>query len=221
MDLYLGMLTCNCLKYTRQALESFRSRYGHRWILIDNGSSDGTREYLTGLGSDPRFIVVLNPQNVGVATGWNQILRKALEDPEFKYCLMASNDIVFEPDTVDLLLEFLRSNPEYLIVSGIDTCRHKKQEAGILDGLVDFACFLISKSCIEKVGLFDEGFTLAYFEDNDYHERVKRAGVRSCIVASSGFYHHGSRAIHEGGIKHEPYFSQNREYFRRKWGFIP
>lgn len=221
MELYVGMLTHNCLKYTQQTVSSFKSRRPHQWVIVDNASTDGTIQFLKDLEKLPNRTIIRNKANVGVAKGYNQIWRYALADPECKYIFMIHNDVVLEVDTLDLLIEFVEAHPEYLIVSGNSTCSFKKIPGKIADNVCGFACFLITRSCIEKVGFFDEKFILAYFEDNDYHERVKRAGIKSCLIRYAGFYHHGSRTIHEGGVDHSAAFRRNRQYFKNKWGFLP
>ena len=84
-----------------------------------------------------------------------------------------------------------------------------------------FSCFALSEECYRRVGLFDTGFKVAYFEDNDYHIRMNQEGIKVCCDMWAPFVHFGSRSIKEGGVQHEPYFTQNREYFRNKWGYSP
>jgi len=70
--------------------------------------------------------------------------------------------------------------------------------------------------------LFDEGFKLAYFEDNDYYQRMKQEGIRMAGDMWAAFTHYGSRTIKEGGVKgHNEAFKRNQERFRKKWGFVP
>lgn len=225
MDFYVGLLTYNNVKYTKLAIASFRTRYPHRWVIVDNHSSDATLDFLRDLKKDPKFTIFCNEENVGVAAGWNQIIKLVLEDPESKYCLMVSNDVLFEPDTVDILMDFIKEHPEYLLVSPLDTHRYEKRDSRIKENTVDFACFLISRKCIEKVGFFDEEFKPAYYEDDDYTFRVRRSRVKFCTVAYAGIYHFGSVTLRKGSINTKNIISisfiENREYFRRKWGFVP
>ena len=44
-------------------------------ILVDNASTDGTRELLSGAPSSSR--VILNPRNIGFAAAQNQAMQKA------------------------------------------------------------------------------------------------------------------------------------------------
>jgi len=219
-QIYVGILIRNCVRYTLRTLSSFHTQHPHNWIIVDNASTDGTVQLLSDLEKIRNQIIIRNPENKGVAPGFNQILRRALEDAECKYIFLVNNDIILEPDTLDTLLEFLKANTEYLIVSARNT-RDFKKEPKILDNTVDFPCCLLTRACVEKVGFFDENFVMAYFEDNDYHERVKRAGIKNGMVCYAGYYHVGSRTIHEGGVQVSEFFDRNKEYFRKKWGFTP
>jgi len=226
MKLYVIMIVCNCLKYTLQTVESIKTNIPYKFVIIDNASRDDTPKWLDEYAKQPHIIPIRHSEHRCVAASWNEGLRKALEDPEFEYALMLSNDVVLEPYYIDGLIKFLQEHVEYSAVSGMDTHTSKKQESGVTEGTVFWAAYLIRKDCILKVGFFDENFIEAYFEDNDYHERIKRANLRTCIINRLGFYHHGSRWLYEGATQqevdaHHAYFRQNREYFKKKWGFIP
>ena len=61
----------------------------------------------------------------------------------------------------------------------------------------NFAAFLLSRECWERVGPFDEKFYPAYFEDNDYHYRIQLEGWRAITHPPAMFYHYGSRTQNE------------------------
>src|SRR5690349_15108709 len=75
----------NQLQYTRQCLDSIlrdADRAPYEIIVIDNGSSDGTREYLESKAreldrSRDNLVLILNEKNLGVAPAWNQGLKAA------------------------------------------------------------------------------------------------------------------------------------------------
>lgn len=225
MQLYIVMLTYNLVGYTQKTLGSFKTELPHNFVIVDNASTDDTQKLLDDLEKFPNQIHIRNKQRISVACAWNQGLKLCLKDPEFKYAFVINNDIVFEPFCVDKLVQFVEENPEYVIVSGLNTRQFKTHDE-IKDDACDFSAFLLTKTCIEKVGFFDENFVGAYYEDNDYHERVKKAGLKSCIVASVGFHHYGSRTLYEGLSPAEKSlrnrdFVHNRDYFEGKWGFLP
>ncbi len=71
------ILTYNELELTKKCLASIE-RYTDKdkieLIIVDNGSSDGTREYISNL---PDVKVILNEKNLGFAKGCNQGIEAA------------------------------------------------------------------------------------------------------------------------------------------------
>jgi len=220
------MVTLNCLKYTQMTLGSIKSKIPHNIIIVDNASTDGTLQLLDDLSKFPNQIHIRNKQRISLAKAWNMGLKRAMQDPEFKYAFVINNDIVFEDYCVDVLVKFVEEHPEYVIVSGVDRVPRQPVIDKVVDHVCDFSACLITRTCIEKIGFFDENFEGAYFEDNDYHTRVFRDGLKSCMVLAAGFNHFKSRTINEGMTPFEQgtqqvYFERNRAYFKRKWGFVP
>lgn len=91
----------------------------------------------------------------------------------------------------------------------------------------DFSCFMISRECYEWVGPFDECFTPAWFEDNSYHIRMHRAGIRAYCI-DLPFWHVGGGAqtlkrMPEGPERDELMraFNRNRELFISMYGCDP
>lgn len=64
-DLTMVLITYNRLAYTKKCIESFKkhTRCKYFIIIIDNGSTDGTREYLQKLSSD-NIMIVLSEENL-------------------------------------------------------------------------------------------------------------------------------------------------------------
>ena len=87
-----------------------------------------------------------------------------------------------------------------------------------------FSAFMVSKRCWEEVGELDELFAPAYFEDNDYHYRMKLLGINAILYPPAMFYHYGSvtqlyadiRPIVSTGM-----FENNRANYINKWGGMP
>lgn len=71
-------------------------------------------------------------------------------------------------------------------------------------------------------GLFDERYALAYCEDNDYHLRIQRAGLRALRDPGAEFRHETSLTIrtHPQIAQANP-VARNLELFKAKWGGLP
>ena len=77
-------LTHNKLEYTRLCLTSLLRTSGPTWelVVVDNGSTDGTREWLDGFGptakeSGVSLTVIANEGNIGCSTARNQGAERA------------------------------------------------------------------------------------------------------------------------------------------------
>lgn len=102
-----------------------------------------------------------------------------------------------------------------------------------------FSCFAVTKEFIEamekyeqglketKPGYFDTNFNKAYFEDQDYHQRILIAkangvDVNAIKVNSAVFYHYGSRTIKSDEqleLENNINYELNRQYFKTKFGY--
>lgn len=227
-------------RYTEPMLKSIKvSKMPYAVFLVDNGSTDETKnlkdmEWESADGDKQKVMLFKrNEENKGCSGAWNQGIEWGLKNG-FTHFLIPNNDILLNARSVDALLERFEKGDvgcvasvdvsgEIRIPEEIFTLAPKEASEAPNP---NFSCFLISKDTIEKVGMFDEGFFPAYFEDNDYHYRLKKAyGLNGAItITGSVFYHYGSRTQNESGDK--PVvpggdFEKNRAYFIQKWGGSP
>lgn len=89
-------LTHNKVEYTRRCLGSLLDTASRAWelVVVDNGSTDGTRDWLNELSSSASRAgvsvnVVLNPGNIGCSTARNQ----GLEAAKGHFVCFVDNDI--------------------------------------------------------------------------------------------------------------------------------
>jgi rhamnopyranosyl-N-acetylglucosaminyl-diphospho-decaprenol beta-1,3/1,4-galactofuranosyltransferase len=61
------MITYNRLEYTKKALEALFLSQGRKIFIIDNGSSDGTREWLESHPWKMTMNITYNKDNIGIA----------------------------------------------------------------------------------------------------------------------------------------------------------
>ena len=83
---------------------------------------------------------------------------------------------------------------------------------------------MVNSSTIEKIGWFDEKFYPAYFEDNDYHYRIRMNGFKAVKTNQALYFHFGSRTIKDDEKVKEKCnigYAANREYYIQKWGGEP
>ena len=221
---YIGIPTVNLQRYLEQTINSIVMELPWRLLLVDNLSTDGTREWI----QNSEYQSVLNPANFGVAKSWNQIITWAMSHDDCDAIYMLNNDIVLHPEAFNKMNEsLLEKNKE--VISGLNIGTDPEVlKTFSVDSIVEryspnvnFSCFGLVPETVKRVGLFDEAFKIAYFEDNDYHTRLKNAGIGGSCDQWAWFSHYGSRTIKEGGVKHSAAFENNKAYFKRKWGWLP
>lgn len=106
-------ITYNRLELTKRTVESFyaKTTVDHH-VFIDNGSTDGTPEYIK------QFHHVLLPQNVGITEAFIMVAQQ-LKDYDF--ILKLDNDIETVTEGImDKMLNFYNLNGKYFVCSPVD-----------------------------------------------------------------------------------------------------
>jgi len=159
-------------------------------------------------------VEILRPgKNLGVGPSWNLLARRYLKGQDDQL-LICGDDVTLHPDAVEkLVATMVETNADFGSPDPLRTTMHQM-----------FSCFMVRWSLFEKVGYFDEMFWPAYFEDNDFHRRMKLAGAAEAI-APCGYDH-----LNSGTMKkytkdelelHHQRFRECQSYFVRKWGGLP
>lgn len=81
-------------------------------IIVDDGSNDGTAQYIDSL-EDPRFLI----HHFDVNKGRPIARQKALEMASGKYLAMLDADDLYHPEKLALQVRFLEQNPEVALIS--------------------------------------------------------------------------------------------------------
>lgn len=98
------LLTCyNRLEFTKRAFHALTKVHNATIYVIDNGSTDGTVEFLKRQIGIP--FLILNLTNLGVAGAMNQFLRATKNHKIVGKC---DNDTILPRDFVDRMLPHLR-----------------------------------------------------------------------------------------------------------------
>jgi GT2 family glycosyltransferase len=164
-------LTRNNLELTKRCIDSvFMQDVPVKMYVFDNGSTDGTREWLE---EHPETITsYIFEANYGVSRGWNFGLTQVFDHHD--HCLVIGNDTILGSWTYSALLSLQK-----FFVTGVDVGMSelpKWPDIFPLSPHPDFSCFLISRECWEAVGEFDTRM-VSYAGDCDYHIRAHRVGI--------------------------------------------
>lgn len=170
-----------------------------------------------------------------LAASWNDGLQWSL-NRRHSFTLIINDDILFAPQTIDNMVKsFLDmekrskcvmitgNNIRGLFDSPHEILKYETDVKAYQDN-PDFACFMVRPTIAYKIGFFDENFSPAYFEDNDYHLRILRAGMNAFNAVSAPYWHYGSQTQNNNPIfpvVSSDAFENNRNYYVQKWGGIP
>lgn len=98
----------NKLEYTKRCLESLLKNIpeglNHELILVNHGSSDGTKEYFEGLHPDKQLDIAVNGGGVSAI---GRIV-------EGEFVIWISNDLIITPHAIENLLACMRSDPRIM-----------------------------------------------------------------------------------------------------------
>jgi GT2 family glycosyltransferase len=98
------VVTYNRLGQIRETLARLLSEPCDLIYVVDNGSADGTREWLASL-NDPRLRVVLSPGNLGGAGGFELGLRRIVADSDPDWIVLMDDDGRPEPGCLSRFLD--------------------------------------------------------------------------------------------------------------------
>ena len=206
-------------------------------ILVDNGSTDGSLEWLRERCDWIRLIA--NEQNLGFAAANNQ----AIQVSRAHYIATLNNDTRPEPDWLAELVDVMDSRPhvgacgsKMLFAdrpSVINSAGISVDRAGIawdrLGGQPDdpeetvvqtvfgvcAGAALYRRAMLDEIGLFDKDF-FAYLEDVDLAWRARAAGWEAVYVPTARVYHHHSATAGEGSPLKSRLLGRNKVWLLAK-----
>src|ERR1700722_14003953 len=113
------LTTYNRLSLTQRMLDNFFqvTTSPYRLIIVDNGSADGTPQYLQKLQPPENclsFDTILNQENKGIASGRNQGLKQANIYGE-QWLATLDNDIELPKNWLEDCTNIIRVNPRFTV----------------------------------------------------------------------------------------------------------
>lgn len=239
------ILTWNALAFTKQCYSSIRSTAGdapYRLVFVDNGSVDGSVEWLTELAEvHDDIVMVANGENLGFTKAVN--IGIGLTSPEEDVILL-NNDIRFDsggwieqmqasaygrPDVAvvgtRLVDQTGRINHTGAYVQPVEILGQQlggtEKDIGQAQGereveAVIFALAYLTRQGLDKIGMLDEGL-FAYFEDTDYCLRARKAGMHVLYRGDVSPVHFHNTSTRENKVDIWSILSESQKYFGDKW----
>lgn len=208
------IVTYNAMPWYDKVIESLlESRYPSDILVVDNCSTDETVAH--SRGRYPAVKLIRNDDNLGFGRANNIGLSMALEQ-DYQYAFLLNQDAWVASDTVGKLVAMSETHPEFGILSPMhmngdgtmidhllyrNVAKHpcgRRLFSDVLNGkasgqvydltFVNCAAWLITRSCLQRVGFFDPIFK-HYGEDNNYCHRAEYHGFKIGIVPDAVIYH--------------------------------
>ena len=196
--------------------------------VIDNGSTDGSHEYLKSLTN---VSIIRSEKNLGYTGGYNFGL-KQLNEP---FWVLINSDIEVTSGWLKAPIELLKNNEQFAVCQPklLDLNQRAKFEyAGAAGGFIDYygypfckgrlfetieedknqyntteeifwasgACLFIKSDIFKKVGGFDENY-FAHMEEIDLCWRIKNHGYKIMYEPKSAVYHLGGGTLNKANPK--------------------
>jgi len=143
-------------------------------LVVDNASADGTAEFLAGQEKlRPSLRSLRQPANLGYQKSVNLAVSRARGE----YLLLFNDDAWVESrepdgrDWVRALMDELTANPKAGLVGP-----HGGTSPALGGRMLYFWCVMLRRSLFQEVGPLDDVTFFNYGGDDDYCERVRRAG---------------------------------------------
>jgi GT2 family glycosyltransferase len=241
-SLSIVVVAWNALAFSRLCLESLvgsRVSIEFEVVVVDNGSTDGTSDYLAALAAlEPRVRVVSFAANAGFAAATNVGVARA----RGPVILLLNNDTIVPRGTLERIAAHVKSPGVGLLGAVTNRAGNEAQVATsyrTYGQLQRFArrrqlahrgevfdirtatmfCLALRRDVWDMVGPVDERFEVGLFEDDDYSMRARRLGYRVVCAEDVYVHHFGQASIGQLGPTGEygRVFHANRARWEAKW----
>lgn len=234
------ILTWNGLDYTKLCLDSLFANTIHdhyKVYVVDNGSTDGTIEYLRTRND---INLIENEKNLGFVRG-NNVAIKQIMDGDF---VLLNNDIIIKQSDWLSELESTAYDDEK---NGVVGCRLINEKGEFLhagtyiypetywgqqigggqkdigqypdnrsvQGVV-FACAYIKREVMNTIGGLNEAF-FSYFEDTDFCLRAIKAGYKCICCGKVTLIHYQNVSTNINKVNFNDMFLKSQKSFEKIW----
>lgn len=219
--IYFIIVTYNAMKWAKKCFSSLRnSSIPVHLIVVDNGSIDGTQDYIKS--QFPEVELIQSAENLGFGKANNIGIEKAYKNGADFFYLMNQDAWIYS-DSIEKLLQVYNNydnKSEIGILSPMHLDGSEKKLDIFLDkyiaqnfesriisdiyfdtvkpfyeiSFVNAAHWLLPKETIEKIGGFNPYF-FHYGEDNEYVNRLHFHGKKILLCPHSKVVHDGKQIL--------------------------
>lgn len=226
----------DALDYLKKCINSLVSyTRNYELIIIDNGSSANTSDYLRARKAQLGFILQTNKKNMGFSYACNQGIKLASHD----YICFLNSDTMVSTNWLGKLMRGFDMpdagivGPSSCFCAGRQMIRRisgrrlnmnqydinqVKTEKGIEETEIYGFCYLVARKVIDDIGVFDvDRYPIGGAEEKDFSWRAAKAGYKSYWVKDSYVHHFGNQTFKQMGIRPvEPRRKNDAAFEKRK-----
>ena len=178
--------------------------------------------------------VITNETNLGFVKNCN----KALNMTDADYVLLLNSDCLISSHTIEKLIFHLENDPQIGLICPIssnaanltlpifegfsytqmDYLLEKKFKGISFDACTVVGnCLMITRDCLNKVGLLDEIYGMGYGEETDYQFKAMEKGFKAKVAIDTYVFHKAEVSF--GNSKEKKMkLEKNRKIFFDRWG---
>lgn len=193
------IVSYNAMPWIEKCLGSLKkSKTAVDVFIVDNGSTDGTQQYIKD--NYPEFHFLQSEKNIGFGAANNIGLKYALEK-KYDYVYLLNQDAWIKADTIGIMIDawpkgFGILSPIQKDAKGKLDKNFEKKCSAYINGLnevetvpfVMAAHWMISRETLKKVGGFSPAFS-QYGEDDNYVHRLHYHGLKIGVVCKAEAVH--------------------------------
>ncbi len=199
LDYAITFACYNQVDYTRQCVDSML-RHGEdlgRVVVVDNGSTDATRDYLQTLPLGGR---IFNKANLGCGTAWNQGALAL----QAEWTIVMNNDVLVTPGWIERLIGTAERNGLKVICPALiegpldydfdafNADASRRMQLELRRGDRHAVCLAVHESVWMDIGYFQPVPKLLGFEDTLFWREADKAGIPVGMTGASWLHHYGS-----------------------------
>lgn len=203
----ITMPVYNGMPLIKASIESIKQQTYENWecIIVDDGSNDGTSDYLETL-NDERFVVFHQPNR-----GRPVARQKALELAKGKYIAMLDAEDLYHPEKIEKQVRIMEERPEIAIVTtamcsfGTNTdkiyVRGAQQDEEVVFNGRNHPTHAPSMMRAEIAKKCSYNFMLRLGEDQDFLEKYLNIGDKFIRLADVYYYYSELDSVSKEKIK--------------------
>lgn len=204
-------------------------------FLMNDKSNNNTVDCLKNLRNKylDKVKVITNEENLGFIKNTN----KGIKASTTNYVLLLNSDCIISKNTIPKLISHIEKNSKIGLISPIannaanvsldmfdgfsysqmNTLLEKKFLGKNFDACTIVGnCLMVTRECINSVGLLDEIYGMGYGEETDYQFKAMQKGFEAKIAIDTYVFHKAEVSFGNSEEKKKK-LAENREIFFSRW----